>query len=131
VRPKTVGIAGLGLAVAACLGIFLWQVLVPVNPTVTCSLVEDTQRCQDTADTISSWPDLAFEPSITGRLTAIDIRPAPREWAASVDPGFRSARWGAYLERADGPAILAACQYASDAMVYCDTEQAPFVPPSN
>lgn len=88
------------------------------NPSVTCTLA-DPQICRDTADSISSYPEMALDPRPAGRLTAIDVRPAPVEWASSTDPSYRLAEWAVWIEHDDGPPILAACYYSSDAMVSC------------
>ena len=130
-RQRTVGLAGLALLLVVSAAVVLWQVSAVNKPIVTCSLLVDEQRCEDTEATIASFPELALPPTFTGRLTAIDIRAAPPEWATSVDPAYRTAEWAAYLERAEGLPILAACQYSSESMVSCDTDEGPFFSPSD
>jgi hypothetical protein len=101
-------------------------------PTFTCSLPTATARCLDTEESFLHDPnDWVFDPALRGQLTAVDVRPAPSAWATSVDPGFRSAEWAAWIEREDGPPILVACYYSSDKMVGCDTEERPPTAPSN
>jgi hypothetical protein len=91
------------------------------NPAVTCSL-PDMVRCQDTAGSISSFPDMALNPRPAGNLISIDVRPAPPEWADSPDVGLREAEWAVLIERDDGPPILAACVYSSEREVSCYSE---------
>ena len=114
------------MALVVGAGFFAWQ----QRPTLTCSL-PDPKPCSDTAESIWIEPDMALYPRPAGRLTTIDVRPAPKEWAQSTDPGFRAAEWSAWIEREDGPPILAACYYSSDDMVTCDLEETPFAPPSD
>jgi hypothetical protein len=113
-------------------GLFAWLQVgrFTERPTFSCSL-PDPKPCRDTAESISSFPDLALYPRPAGGLTAIDVRPAPAEWAHSTDPGFREAQWSAWIERDDGLPILAACYYSSDSMVECHLEETPFAPPSD
>lgn len=100
------------------------------HPRVVCSL-PDSGPCQDTATSISSFPDLALYPRPAARITAIDVRPAPEAWADSADPGFRDAAWSTWIELDNGPAILAACYYSSDRIVTCHTIERAFPSPSD
>jgi hypothetical protein len=109
------------LAVAVFAGGYVvWRFLdrLTENPAVTCSL-PDAMRCEDTAGSISSFPDMALDPRPAGNLIAIDVRPAPAAWADSPDIGLREAEWAVLIERDDGPPILAACVYSSEREVSC------------
>lgn len=90
------------------------------EPSLVCSL-EDTQRCEDTLTSISSFPDTALYPRRDGSLVSIEVGPAPPEWQTSKDPGFRNAEWATSMELDAGPPILAACYYSSDSLVSCHT----------
>jgi hypothetical protein len=116
--------AGVGALVLSQTGFLL-----PRRPAMTCS-VREIYRCRDTADSIASWPGTALTPPLSDRVTAIDIRSAPAEWADSMDPGFRAADWAALLGFDDGKSVLAACHYRSESKVTCRTEERPFVPRS-
>lgn len=125
---KVVGLAVVGLILLS--GAIFVFVTRPGALTVTCHL-DESKLCDDTASSIIGFPEMELHPPLTGRLIAIDIRPAPPEWANSVDPGFRAAGWAALLQREDAPPILAACYYDSDPMVACDTEERQTPAPSN
>jgi len=108
----------IGLVLALTLGVAAWYAgwqFIAV-PSFSCSLpVSDP--CEHTADKATTW-------ALSGRPIAINLRPAPEEWATSTDPGFRHAQWAARVERFLQPPILAACYYSSGQVVTCQEEQA-------
>lgn len=122
VRPSAIALLIVGLTAAAGLAL-IFQVG-PFRPTVTCALA-DPAPCQDTADSILFPGSDSLYPPPQGLLVAIDVRPAPAEWADSIDPGFQSAEWAARLKVAGSEPVLTACYYSSGDEVMCDTDEAP------
>jgi hypothetical protein len=80
-----------------------WQWVLP--PAISCS-VPDEEQCERTAEVTTSWYQL------TGRPTAIDIRPVPQKWKSSSHPGV-GADWAAKVERFLQEPVLAGCGYDS------------------
>lgn len=95
-----------------------WHYVFP--PTYSCSLPE-TDRCEHTARHADWW-------NLTGRPLSIDVRPAPPEWADSLDLHFQSAEWAAKVERFAEQPVLAACAYSSGEAVTCKATEEPFDP---
>jgi hypothetical protein len=125
-RRPIVGFVALGLVVVAfVLGVGVFGV--GIRPAMTCGL-SDPGPCQHTVDSIVFDRSNALYPSLDGRIVAVELRPAPAEWATSVDPGFQDAEWSALLKRDGAPAVLAACYYSSDEEVTCHTEERAFEP---
>lgn len=100
---------------------FGWQYV--FSPTYSCS-VPEADRCENTASHTDWW-------ALSGRPLSIDVRPAPAEWASSLDPQFVHAQWAAKVERFGQEPVLAACTYSSDEMVTCKAREEPFGAPSN
>jgi hypothetical protein len=102
----------------------------PFRPALTCAL-SDPKPCHDTLVWVGGFdPDWALYPPLPGRITAIEVRPAPVQWKSSLDPGFQGADWAAVLERDGYEPVVAACYYASGDEVACHTEEVPFTSPS-
>ena len=101
------------VAIAVLAGWYVaWQYVAP--PAVACS-VDEEQWCEDTLS--ADWIGLS------GRPTAIEVRPPPSEWASSSNPGFAHADWAALVDRAFMPSLMAACYYSSERAVTCHAEE--------
>jgi hypothetical protein len=76
-KRRQVAIAAVAAAVIVGAGYVAWRQIdrSVEHPTVVCSL-PDPRPCEDTATSISSFPDLALYPRPATRVTAIDVHPA-------------------------------------------------------
>jgi hypothetical protein len=131
---ERIGHAAIALAVivvvAGLIAVASFFRMPPFRPALTCAL-PDPKPCDDTLEWVGGFdPDWALYPPLPGRITAIDVRPAPVEWKSSRDPGFQGAEWAALLRRDGYEPVLAACYYASGDEVACHTEELPFTSPS-
>ena len=126
-----VGAALIAIALCATAIAVLWFLRAgPFRPALTCG-VDDQGVCEDTLVWVGGWdPGWAVYPELAGRITAIEVRPAPHEWVSSRDPGFRDAGWAAVLHRDGYAPVIAACVYGSGDEVLCDTEDGSLPKPS-
>jgi hypothetical protein len=127
--PRWVIILVVALAVTAGVGAAYFFRMPPFRPTLTC-FVSDAKVCDDTLVWVGGFdPGWALYPELPGRITAIEVRPAPETWKDSRDPGFQDAEWAALLYSDGYEPVLSACYYASGDEVACHTKETPFASP--